>query len=101
VKALREGARGLGLFAFLIIAATALAFIAFHPGSTGLSILLAVAVVLAGLVALFLASQRQPSPRSSDETTLLTPTIVVNEVRAAASYRSGWLSPGRAASLAG
>jgi len=69
----------------LVVAAGALFYLAINLAGAGLLALLAAAVVFFCLVLLFVAASRQPeAARPNVATTLLTPTVVVNEVRAAA-----------------
>ncbi|BCX06110.1 MAG: hypothetical protein KatS3mg053_4048 [Candidatus Roseilinea sp.] len=69
----------------LIVAAVALFYLAINLADAGLLTLLAAAVVFVGLVILFVAAQARPQPaQPSVATTLLTPSVVVSEVRAAA-----------------
>jgi hypothetical protein len=90
VKAISDLARGAWQFAVLVIAAVALFVLAFSLGQFNLATLIAAAVVFACLVVLFLAARRKPpEPKPDVVTTLLTPTVVVNEVRAAALVSYG------------
>lgn len=87
-----EALRGAGLYIVLVIAAVAIFFLAYNLGNFSLPVLLAAGVAFACLVALFIAAQRKPqisSPKPRETTTLLTPTVVVNEVRAAALVTYG------------
>jgi len=69
----------------LVVAAMALFYLAINLAGAGLLALLAAAVVFLCLVLLFVAANRKPEPAQPNVvTTLLTPTVVVNEVRAAA-----------------
>jgi hypothetical protein len=91
-KKVWEAVRGAWLYGVLIVAAAALFYLAFNLSNARIEVLLAAAVVFACLVALFIAAQRKPAilpPKPAIETTLLTPTVVVNEVRAAALVTYG------------
>lgn len=79
--------RGAGLYIVLLIAAAALFYLAVNLPRISPPALLAAAVVFACLVVLFVAARARPQPQPVQPnvtTTLLTPTVVVNEVRAAA-----------------
>ncbi|MCS6846940.1 MAG: DUF4230 domain-containing protein [Anaerolineae bacterium] len=83
----RSALRGAGLYVVLAVAAIALFYLAVNLASIGPLTLLAAAVVFVCLVVLFVAAQAQPQPHPAQPniaTTLLTPSIVVSEVRAAA-----------------
>ncbi len=89
-KRLLDVLRSTWLYLVLIVAAAALFYLAFNLSNARIEVLLAAAVVFACLVALFIAAQRKPAPpKPAIETTLLTPTVVVNEVRAAALVTYG------------
>lgn len=82
--------RGTWLYIVLIIAAAALFYLAFNLRTARIEVLLAAAVAFGCLVTLFIAAQRKPPPpKPAIETTLLTPTVVVSEVRAAALVTYG------------
>lgn len=83
----RSALRGAGLYVVLGVAAVALFYLAVNLSSIGPLTLLAAAVVFVCLVVLFVAAQAQPSSPPTQPhvaTTLLTPSVVVSEVRAAA-----------------
>ncbi len=87
-----EAIRGAGLYAVLVIAAVAIFFLAYNLGNFNLPVLVAAGVVFACLITLFIAAQRkppEPSSKPNETTTLLTPTVVVSEVRAAALVTYG------------
>jgi hypothetical protein len=76
----------------LVIAAIAIFYLAYNLGNISLPVLIAAGVTFACLITLFIAAQRKPQvppPKPKVETTLLTPTVVVNEVRAAALVTYG------------
>jgi hypothetical protein len=90
VSGLIERLRSAWLFVILLIGAAALFFLAFNLSAVNVWVLVAGVIVFACLVALFLVAQRRPAPpKPAIETTLLTPTVVVNEVRAAALVTYG------------
>lgn len=89
---LDEALRGAGLYIVLVIAGMAIFFLAYNLGNFSLPVLVAAGVVFACLITLFIAAQRKPqaaSPKPRETTTLLTPTVVVSEVRAAALVTYG------------
>jgi hypothetical protein len=90
---LDEALRGAGLYIILVVAGVAIFFLAYNLGNFSLPVLVAAAITFACLIALFIAAQRKPQPlpppRPREESTLLTPTVVVNEVRAAALVTYG------------
>ena len=91
-KKIIDALHGVWLYLVLIVAAAALFYLAFNLSNARIEVLFAAAVVFAGMVTLFIAAQRKlalPSPAKPAETTLLSPTIVVNEVRAAALVTYG------------
>ncbi len=83
---IRRTAQALWLYLVLTVAALALFYIAFNLSTFNLLIILAAAVVFGCLVTLFVAAQRPPVAVPSPEmkTTLLSPAVLVSEVRAAA-----------------
>ncbi|PJF47389.1 MAG: hypothetical protein CUN48_08840 [Candidatus Thermofonsia Clade 3 bacterium] len=83
----RAALRGAKLYVVLTIAAGALFYLAANLSRIGPLTLFAAAVVFACLVILFIAAQAPPEPhpaRPNAATTLLAPSVVVSEVRAAA-----------------
>ncbi len=79
--------RRAGLYVVLVVAAVALFYLAVNLSSIGPLTLLAAAVIFVCLVILFIAAQVQPQPQPTQPnvaTTLLVPSVVVSEVRAAA-----------------
>lgn len=88
-----EALRGVWLYFVLVIAGAVIFYLAINLRDTNWQALLAAGVALACIVALFIAATRRPqtpSPKPQNETTtLLTPTVVVNEVRAAALVTYG------------
>ncbi|MCS7055455.1 MAG: DUF4230 domain-containing protein [Thermoflexales bacterium] len=83
----RSALRGAGLYALLIIAAVALFYLATSVVNVGVLALVAAGIAFASLVGLFIAAQSRPHPLPPQPrvtTTLLTPSVVVSEVRAAA-----------------
>lgn len=82
--------RGVWLYLVLIVAAAALFYLAFNLSNASLPVLLAAGVAFVCLVILFIAARARPPEKKPEvETTLLTPTVVVNEVRAAALVTYG------------
>jgi hypothetical protein len=80
-------AREFGLYVVLFIAVISLFTLAFNLNNNVIYTLLAGGVVFVCMVVLFLVArskQVQPPPLPEVKTTLLTPTILVNEVRTAA-----------------
>ncbi|MBX7213045.1 MAG: DUF4230 domain-containing protein [Thermoflexales bacterium] len=86
-KLLRQG----WTYLVLVAAAIALFYLAYSVRGVNLDAILAAGLVFACLVALFLGARRPPgkleAPRVT--TTLLTPTVLVNEIRAAALVSLG------------
>ncbi len=74
------------------MAAAALFFLAFNLGNANLVVIMAAGVVFGCLVALFIAARTRPAPKTESRpgskpdilSTLVTPTVLVNEIRAAA-----------------
>ncbi|GIV85688.1 MAG: hypothetical protein KatS3mg052_2695 [Candidatus Roseilinea sp.] len=88
----RAALRGARLYVVLTIAAGALFYLAANLSRIGPLTLFAAAVVFACLVILFIAAQAPPAPhpaRPNAATTLLAPSVVVSEVRAAALVAYG------------
>ncbi len=81
-------ARDARLYALLLIAAAALFFLAFNLGNANILVIMAAGVVFGCLVALFIMARTKPAPASETRpniiTTLVTPAVLVNEIRAAA-----------------
>ncbi len=85
-----EAVRGVWLYGVLIVAAAALFYLAFNLSNARIEVIATAAIAFACLVILFVAAQRKPvPPKPSIETTLLTPTVLVSEVRAAALVTYG------------
>lgn len=82
-------ARGAWLYVVLVVAVVALLYLIVNLRGAGLPVLLAAAVVLLGLILLFVAARTPSAGLQSDATTLLTPTLVVQEARAAALVTYG------------
>lgn len=83
----RAALRGARLYVVLIVAAGALFYLAANLSRIGPLTLFAAAVVFVGLVILFIAAQARSEPQppqAEAATTLLAPSVVVSEVRAAA-----------------
>ncbi len=91
-KKVLEAVRGLWLYGVLIVAAAALFYLAFNLSNARIEVIVTAAITFACLVVLFVAAQRKPTvdlPKLPIETTLLTPTVLVSEVRAAALVTYG------------
>ena len=89
-RAMRE----LWLYLVLLIAAVALFYLAFSLSNASLWVIMAASVVFGCLVILFIMARHRPaSPHTkpATRTTLLTPTVLVSEVRAAALVSYGQL----------
>ena len=88
LRALQE----MQLYLVLIVAALALFYIAFNLSNLNLLIILAAGVVFVCLVALFLAARKSTSAEPEKpvvKTTLLSPTVLIHEVRSAALVTYG------------
>jgi hypothetical protein len=90
-SSLQNAFRGAWLYLILVIAAAALFLIAFNLRSANIIVLFAAGVLFACLVALFVAARRTPQipPKERVTTTLLSPTVLLNEIRAAALVTYG------------
>lgn len=82
-------ARGAWLYVVLVVAVVTLLYLIVNLHGAGLPVLLAAAVVLLGLILLFVAARTPSAGPQPDATTLLTPTLVVQEARAAALVTYG------------
>ncbi len=92
VERLRGLLRGAWLYLVLIVAGMALFFLAFNMRSANPWVLLAAGVAFACLVVLFIAARKSPSlpaPEPEKVRTLISPTILLNEIRAAALVTYG------------
>ncbi len=90
MRTLKSLARQGWTFAVLILAAVALFYLAYSLSGANLGALMAAGVVFGCLVTLFVAarqSRKPPAPKVS--TTLVTPTVLVSEIRAAALVSLG------------
>ena len=89
IKALRDA----WLYIILVVAAVALFYLAFSLSRINLWAILAAGVAFGCLVSLFMAARTRPAPQALPKpevvTTLLTPTVLVNEIRAAALVSYG------------
>jgi hypothetical protein len=88
----RHVTRDLWLYGVLLIAAIALFYIAFNLSNANIWVLMAAGVVFGCVVTLFLMARRPATaaqPRAETTTTLLTPAVLVHEVRAAALVSYG------------
>ena len=89
----REWLRGGYLYCVLIVAAIALFYLAFNLRLANPLVLLAAGVVFSALVTLFIAARRpQLAPAASESqtrTTLLNPSVLFSEIRAAALVTYG------------
>jgi len=77
-------------FAVLVLAAVALFYLAYSLSGANIGALMAAGVVFGCLVTLFVAARqtrKQPAPKVT--TTLVTPTVLVSEIRAAALVSLG------------
>jgi hypothetical protein len=86
-------ARHTWMWALLLSAGVSLFYLAFSLKEYNFNVFLAVGLVFAALVGLFVMARYPPEPPKPTppvvETTLLTPTILVNEIRAAALVSYG------------
>jgi Protein of unknown function (DUF4230) len=93
LKQAQEWLRGAWLYLVLIAAAVALFYLAFNLRGASIFALLAAGVVFAAMVALFVAARRPqqlpPPEREKVVTTLLSPTVLLSEIRAAALVTYG------------
>ncbi len=89
-EALKTIARQGWTFAVLVLAAVALFYLAYSLSGANIGALMAAGVVFGCLVTLFVAarqSRKPPAPKVT--TTLVTPTVLVSEIRAAALVSLG------------
>lgn len=88
MRALRAVARDAWLFALLLVAAAALFFLAFNLSNANIFVVMAAGIVFGCLVALFIAARVKMAPKARSKpgilTTLVTPAVLINEIRAAA-----------------
>lgn len=94
LKQAQEWLRGAWLYLVLIAAAVALFYLAFNLRGASIFALLAAGVVFAAMVTLFVAARRPqqlppPPEREKVVTTLLSPTVLLSEIRAAALVTYG------------
>ena len=93
MRTLRSLARQGWTFAVLVVAAIALFYLAYSLSGANLGALMAAGVVFGCLVTLFIAARQgraQAAPKPPRVTTsLVTPTVLVNEIRAAALVSLG------------
>jgi hypothetical protein len=93
LKQAQEWLRGAWLYLVLIAAAVALFYLAFNLRGASIFALLAAGVVFAAMVALFVAARRPQQlltpERERVVTTLLSPTVLLSEIRAAALVTYG------------
>ncbi|HQX12108.1 MAG TPA: DUF4230 domain-containing protein [Thermoflexales bacterium] len=90
MRILKNFARQGWTFAVLVLAAVALFYLAYSLSGANIGALMAAGVVFGCLLTLFIAarqSRKPPAPRIS--TTLVTPTVLVSEIRAAALVSLG------------
>ncbi len=94
-KRLSEFLRGAGLYLVLLVAAAALTYLAVNLRGAEPGAILAAAVLFVCLVAMFVAARRPQiaapasEPKTQVTSTLLTPTVLLNEIRAAALITFG------------
>jgi hypothetical protein len=95
-KRIGEFFRGAGLYLVLLIAAAALVYLAVNLRGADLTVILAAALLFVCLVVMFVAARRpqlvappSPEPKTQVTSTLLTPTVLLNEIRAAALITFG------------
>ncbi len=90
---IRRAVRALWLYLVLVAAALALFFLAFNLSNANPLVMGAAAVLIACLIILFLMARQGPRPASpapkAEVKTLLSPSVVVSEVRAAALVSYG------------
>jgi hypothetical protein len=90
MRTLKSFARQGWTFAVLVLAAVALFYLAYSLSGANIGALMAAGVVFGCLVTLFVAARqtrKPPAPKAT--TTLVTPTVLVNEIRAAALVSLG------------
>lgn len=90
MRTLKSFARQGWTFAVLVLAAVALFYLAYGLSGANIGALMAAGVVFGCLVTLFVAARqtrKPPAPKAT--TTLVTPTVLVNEIRAAALVSLG------------
>ena len=90
MRTLKSLARQGWTFAVLVLAAVALFYLAYSLSGANIGALMAAGVVFGCLVTLFVAarqSRKPPAPKVT--TTLVTPTVLVSEIRAAALVSLG------------
>ncbi len=84
--------RNTWLYIVLVVAALALFYLAFSLSRANIWAVMAAGVAFGCLITLFMAARARPAlpaPKPEVVTTLLTPTVLVNEVRAAALVTYG------------
>lgn len=90
---LSSRARNAWMWVLLLPAGISLFYLAFSLKEYNFNVFLAVGIIFAALVGLFVMARYPPQPPKPTppvvETTLLTPTILVNEIRAAALVSYG------------
>ncbi len=94
MRSLRAIVRNAWLYALLLVAAAALFFLAFNLSNANILVIMAAGVLFGCLVALFIAARVKAAPQPGSQsglgsqpgslTTLVTPAVLVNEIRAAA-----------------
>lgn len=92
IDLVRKAGRNLWLYLVLVLAAVALFYLAYSLSGANIGALMAAGVVFGCLVTLFIAARQSrkpatPAPRVT--TTLVTPTVLVSEIRAAALVSLG------------
>jgi hypothetical protein len=89
--AMRRAVRALWLYALLVAAAIALFYLAFRLRHDDPWVIMAAGVVFGSLVALLVMARAEPRTpaKPATATTLLTPTVFVNEIHAAALVSFG------------
>lgn len=91
-EAIKTIARQGWTFAVLVLAAVALFYLAYSLSGANIGALMAAGVVFGCLVTLFVAARQSRKPAAAApkvSTTLVTPTVLVNEIRAAALVSLG------------
>ena len=87
-QAVRAFFRDAWLYLVLLIAAAALFYLAFNLSNANILVLVAAGIVFGCLVALFIAARVKqtapPTPKPEAITTLITPAVLIHEIRAAA-----------------
>jgi hypothetical protein len=90
MRTLKSFARQGWTFAVLVLAAVALFYLAYSLSGANIGALMAAGIVFGCLVTLFVAArQTRKPPAPKVTTTLVTPTVLVNEIRAAALVSLG------------